>query len=70
MNVADDVLLRDSGTLKLKDRCKTELDLLSKIEKAPIEPKVRCDLVWKIIDGASIPSIEEELTKESTRTRS
>jgi hypothetical protein len=63
MNVADDALLHDSGTFKLKDRCKTELDLLSKIEKASVEPKMRCDLVWKTIDGAPVRSIEEELVK-------
>ena len=66
MNVADDALLRDSGTLELEDRCKTELDILSKIEKSPIESKLRCELVLKIIAGAPIESIEEELNKKST----
>ena len=67
MNVADDALLRDSGTLELEDRCKTELDILSRIEKAPIASKLRCELVLKIIDGAPIASIEEELKKRSMR---
>ena len=61
MNVADDALLRASGALELEDRCKLDLDILSKIEKAPIESKLRCELAWKIIDGAEIPSIEEDL---------
>ena len=35
MNVADDALLRDSGTLELEDRCKTELDILSRDREVP-----------------------------------
>ena len=66
MNVADDVILRDPGTFELEDRCKRELDLLSRIEEAPVEPRLRCNLVWKIINGAPIPSVEEELKREST----
>jgi hypothetical protein len=46
------------------DRCKLEIDLLSRIENAPIESKVRCKLVRKIIEGASVSPIEEELDKE------
>ena len=67
MNVVDDALLRDSGTLELEDRCKAELDILSRIEKAPIESKLRCELVLKIVDGAPYASIEEELKKKSMR---
>jgi len=64
MDVADDVILRDPGTFELEDRCKLEIDLLATIENAPIESKVRCKLVRKIIEGASVSSIEEELDKE------
>lgn len=64
MNVADDVLLRDSGTFELEDRCKAELNLLSRIKEAPVESRLRCSLVRKVIDGAPIRSIEEELRKE------
>lgn len=66
MNVADDALLRDSGTLELEDRCRAELDLLSRIEKAPIESKLRCELLLKIIDGAPTASVEKDLEKKST----
>jgi hypothetical protein len=36
MNVADDALCRDLTARGIKDRCKAELDLLSRIEKASI----------------------------------
>ena len=35
MNVAEDALCRDLGSRGIKDRCRAELNLLSKIEKAP-----------------------------------
>jgi hypothetical protein len=65
MNIADDAILRDSRTFELEDRSRTELEFLSRIEKATVESKLRCKLVWKIIKGDPIPSIEEELKKES-----
>ena len=65
MNVADDVLLRESETFEQEDTCEIELDLLAKIKEAPIESKLRCHLVWKLIKGVSVQSIEEELKKES-----
>jgi hypothetical protein len=64
MNVADDALCRNLGTLDVEDRCKAELDLLSRIEKAPLESRSRCELVCRILDGAAIESIEEELKKK------
>jgi hypothetical protein len=64
MDVADDVILRDPGIFELEDRCKLEIGVLSTIENAPIESKMRCRLVRKIIEGASVSSIMEELDKE------
>jgi hypothetical protein len=54
-----------TATLDLEDRCKAELDLLSGIEKAAVDSRVRCKLVLDIINGVPLPSIEEELKKES-----
>jgi hypothetical protein len=45
MNVADDVLLHNLRARGIKDRCKAELNLLMRIEKAPMESRDRCKLV-------------------------
>lgn len=39
MNVADDALCRDLRDRSIKERCRQELDMISQIEKEPIEPK-------------------------------
>lgn len=64
MDVAGDVLLRDSGTFELQDRSKLELEFLTVIEAASVESKVRCKLVRQIIEGTPIAEIEQELKKE------
>lgn len=78
MNVADDALCRDLRDRGIKGRCKDELELLSRIEKASIELRERCELVWRILAGDSITAIDEalknkeaEMVKEnSTRSTS
>jgi hypothetical protein len=45
MNVADDALLRNLRARGIKDRCIAELNLLTRIEKAPMESRDRCELV-------------------------
>jgi len=64
MDVAEDALLHDLGSLSIEDRCKAELDLLSRIEKAPLESRKRCELVWQILGGSPFQSIDEELKKK------
>ncbi|MBU2055532.1 MAG: hypothetical protein KJ936_08400 [Proteobacteria bacterium] len=66
MNVADDALCRDLRTRSIKDRCREELDLLSRIEKAPLESRDRCELVRRILAGDSIKLIDEELIKKES----
>ena len=61
MNVTDDALLRNLQTRGIKDRCKAELKLLTRIEKAPMESRDRCELVWRILSDNSIDSIDETL---------
>jgi hypothetical protein len=61
MNVADDALCRDLRARGIKSRCKEELELLSKIEKASIESRDRCELVWQILGGDSIEKIYQTL---------
>jgi hypothetical protein len=64
MNVADDALLRNLVTFDIEARCKDELDLLARIEKAPIESKARCEFVGQILDGSPFESIDKELKKK------
>jgi hypothetical protein len=66
MNVADDALCRDLRNRGIKDRCRNELDLLSRIEKAPLESRDRCELVRRILAGDSIKLIDEELSKKES----
>ena len=61
MNVADDALCPKVGTFDVSEQCKNELELLARIEKAPMESKVRCELVWKILAGSPAGTIDEEL---------
>ena len=64
MDVADDAIYRDSGPSNWKI-VKLEIDLLSVIENAPVQPKVRCKLVRQVIEGAPHSMIEEEIDKEA-----
>lgn len=64
MNVADDALCRDLRVRGIKDRCKTELDLLARIKEAPMEARDRCEFVWRILSGESIDAIDEALKEK------
>jgi hypothetical protein len=64
MNVADDVLCRDLGTWGIRDRCKAELELISRIEKASLESRDRCHLIWRLLTGDSIEAIDETLKEK------
>jgi hypothetical protein len=61
MDVADDALCLDLRARGIKGRCKAELELLSRIEKASIESRDRCELVWRVLTGDSITAIDEAL---------
>jgi hypothetical protein len=67
MNVADDALCRCVSSRGIKDRCKTELDLLSRIEKASMESQDRCELVLRILAGDSFNSIEQALNERQAK---
>lgn len=64
MNVADDALCQDLRGRGIKDRCKTELDLISRIKDAPMEARDRCEFVWRILGGESIDAVDEALKKK------
>jgi hypothetical protein len=71
MNVADDALLRNLQARGIKDRCKAELNLLTRIEKAPMKSRDRCELVWRVLSDNSIETIDETLNeKEATSQKS
>jgi hypothetical protein len=69
MNVADGALLRNPRPRGIKDRCKAELNLLTRIEKAPMESRDRCELVWQILSDNSIEAIDETLKKKEATSQ-
>jgi hypothetical protein len=69
MNVADDALLRNLRARGIKDRCKAELNLLTRIEKAPMESRDRCELVWRILSDDSIEAVDETLKKKEATSQ-
>lgn len=66
MNVADDALCRDLRARGIKDRCKSELGLLARIEKASLDARARCELACRLLDGESAEAIDAAL-KEKDR---
>ena len=69
MNVADDALCRDLRNRGIKDRCRDDLDLLSRIEKEPLESRQRCELARRVLSGDSIAAIDETLKNFFWRIR-
>ncbi len=63
MNVADDAACKNLHSKGIKERCKLELNLLSRIEKAPVDARDRCELVSRLIAGDEVNSIDEALKK-------
>jgi len=66
MNVANDALCGKLGTFDAEEHCQAELDLLGRLEKAPVEARVRCEIVCMILDGAPVAAAEEELKKRES----
>ena len=54
------------GTFDVDDQCKKELDLLARIEKAPIDSKDCCELVSMILAGSPPEPIDAELKKKES----
>jgi hypothetical protein len=61
MNVADDALLRGTTKWDIEDRCDVELDLILRIQEAPIASNHQCGLVWRIIQGTAISTVEADM---------
>ncbi|HOI96200.1 MAG TPA: hypothetical protein PK250_15960 [Syntrophobacter fumaroxidans] len=64
MNVADDTLCKDLRTRGIIHRSKAELELLSRIEKTPMDSRDRCELVLRILDGDSIDGVDDALRQK------
>jgi hypothetical protein len=63
MNIADDEICRVRNNRGIKDRCRVELELLVRIQKADIGARERCELVSRLIAGNPIEGISDELQK-------
>jgi len=64
MNVADDVLCRDLRARGIKERCRAELDLLARIERASLNARERCELTCRLLDGDVTDAIETALKEK------
>ena len=64
MNVADDALCRDLRARGIKDRCRAELDLLARIEKASLDARERCELAWRLLDSDTADAIQAALKEK------
>jgi len=63
MNVADDALCQNLYARGIKERCQEELKLLTRIEKASIGARERCELLLRILSGDSTEAISTEIDK-------
>jgi hypothetical protein len=70
MNVMEDAIVRDRSVSRIKDRCKTELDLLVRIEKSSIDAREKCDLLWRMLIGGGVDSITAELDERESKEKS
>lgn len=69
MNVADDAIVRDRTMPRVKDRCKTEHDLFTRIEKSSIDAREKCDLIWRILSGDGADSITADIDERENREK-
>lgn len=73
MNVADDAVVRDMAKCwpnELKERCKLEISFLKQLGESFIDPRFKCDLVYKLISGETLETlyiILNEAEKEKER---
>jgi hypothetical protein len=63
MNIADDPICNERNVRNIKERCRDELAVLSRIEASELAPRQRCGLVSRLISGSSAQTIAEELEK-------
>jgi hypothetical protein len=61
MNVADDALHKAQPSRNHKVRCQGELNVLGLIETTSLEPRDRCDLVCRVIDGHDLDEVTAEV---------
>jgi hypothetical protein len=64
MNVADDAVCRDLRARGIKDRCRSELNLLARIERASVDARERCELTTRLLDGKAAEEIETALEQK------
>jgi hypothetical protein len=64
MNVADDALCRNLRARGIKQRCKQELDLLTRIEEAHVQARERCELVLRLLNGDPVQIIDDVIASK------
>ncbi len=65
MNIADDIILEKEKEYRwgARDRSRSELEILKRIENANIGGRDRCEAIFMLIDGKSHCEIDEFITK-------
>jgi hypothetical protein len=63
MNVADDAIVNDLETRKIKARCESELEIILQIRNSSIDPRSKCEFLWRVIDFDNFESIVSDLAK-------
>lgn len=61
MNVANDVIVRDRETRKIKARCEAELEIILQIRNSSLDPRAKCELLWRVIDFDNLDAIASVL---------
>jgi hypothetical protein len=64
MNVVDDAVCHDLRARGIKERCRSELGLLARIERASVEARERCELTTRLLDGTPAQEIEAALKQK------
>ena len=64
MDVADDILVSDRMKLRMKDRCKADIEVLGQIKKAEIDAREKCDLIWRLLRGEKATNLGVRLDKK------
>ncbi|MEK6285651.1 MAG: hypothetical protein AABO57_07915 [Acidobacteriota bacterium] len=67
MNVANDAIVRDRETRKIKARCETELEIVLQIRNSPIDSRAKCELLWRVIDFDDFGSIASSLAEKEKK---
>jgi hypothetical protein len=68
MDIGEDVVAKERNSRGIRDHCKAGLGFLSRLEKANLDARKRCDLVHGLIVGQSLNELEKTLSNHETES--